>query len=193
MKALLNELIGYVLFSEGRNLETVRTRGVELTILLSRVAMDCGARTDSIFQLNSRYLSSLYHEKDLDALCMALQEVLESFMRAMFYEKDQGNAHIRRALRYIAENYNAHLEISQVAEAAGLSPGYFSSLFRQIVGISFREHLNRVRVEESKHLLLSTNHSLADIAIAVGFPDQSYYCKIFKKIVGVTPGKFRTK
>ena len=193
VKALLNELIGYVLFSEGRNLETVRTRGVELTILLSRVAMDCGAKTESIFRLNSRYLSSLYHEQDLDALCMALQEVLESFMQAMFYEKDKGNTYIRKALRYISENYGTHLEMGQVAEAVGLSPGYFSSLFRQVVGVSFREHLNRVRIEESKHLLLSTDYSLADIAVAMGFPDQSYYCKVFKKAVGLTLGKFRAK
>jgi len=50
-----------------------------------------------------------------------------------------------------------------------------------------------VRIEESKHLLLSTDYSLADIAVAMGFPDQSYYCKVFKKAVGLTPGKFRAK
>lgn len=193
VKALLNELIGYVLFSEGRNLESVRTRGVELTILLSRVAMDCGAKTESIFKLNSKYLSNLYHEQDLDALCMAMQEVLESFMQAMFYEKDKGNIYIRKALRYISENYAAHLEITQVAQVVGLSPGYFSTLFREVMGVSFREHLNRVRVEESKQLLLSTDYSLADIAVTMGFPDQSYYCKVFKKLVGLTPGKFRAK
>jgi len=61
------------------------------------------------------------------------------------------------------------------------------------VGVTFREHLNRVRIEESKHLLLTTEDSLADIAVAVGFPDQSYYCKVFKKLMGLPPGKFRTK
>ena len=193
VKGLLNELIGYVLFSEGRNVESVRARGVELTILLSRVAMDCGAGTESVFQLNSKFLSSLYREQDLDALCMTLQDVLESFMHAIFYEKDKGNTYIRKALKFIAENYSAHLELTKVAEEVGLSPGYFSVLFREVTGISFREHLNRVRVEESKHLLLSTDYSLADIAIAMGFPDQSYYCKVFKKLVGLTPGKFRTK
>ena len=193
VKALLNELIGYVLFSEGRKLETVRARGVELTILLSRVAMDGGAKTESIFQLNSSFLSKLYREKDLDTLCMVLQEVLETFMRAMFYDKDKGNTYIRKALGYVAEYYGNHLDVTQVAAFVGLSPGYFSSLFREVVGVSFREHLNRVRIEESKHLLLTTENSLADIAVAVGFPDQSYFCKVFKKSVGLPPGKFRTK
>lgn len=192
VKALLNELIGHVLFSGGGKMETVRTRAIELTTLLSRVAMDGGAKADSVYELNSKFLSLLYREQELEDLCLVLQEVVESFMSAMFYEKDKGNPYIRKALRYIAENYSEHLELSQVAAYSGLSPSYFSTLFRDVVGVSFREHLNRVRVEESKRLLLSTEYSLADIAIAMGFPDQSYYCKVFKKIVGLTPGKFRS-
>jgi two-component system response regulator YesN len=191
VRALLNELIGYVLFSEGGKIESVRMRAIELTTLLSRVAMEGGARADSIYKLNNKFMSLLYYEQDLDELCMALQEIVESFMSAMFYEKDKGNLHIRKALSFMADNYNQNLKLSDVAEYVGLSPSYFSTLFREVVGISFRKHLNRIRVEESKRLLLSTQYSLADIAIAMGFPDQSYYCKVFKKIVGLTPGKFR--
>ena len=193
VKGLLNELIGFVLFSEGGKLETMRTRAIELTTLLSRVAMDGGANTDSIYQLNSQFLSLIYQERDLDDLCMLLQDVAESFTSAMFYEKDKGNLYIRKALRFIAENYYEHLELSDVADAVQLSPGYFSALFRQVVGMNFREHLCAVRVEESKRLLLSTDYSLGDIAVSVGFPDQSYYCKMFKRMMGISPGKFRAR
>lgn len=191
VKGLLNDLIGYVLFSEGGNLDTVRIRAIELTTLLSRVAIDGGARTDSIFRLNTEFLSRLYREQELEDLCMLMQEVLESFMNAMFSEKDKGNPYIRKALRFMADNYNEHLELEQVADYVGLSPSYFSTLFRSVVGVTFREHLCRLRVEESKHLLLSKKYSLADIAVSMGFPDQSYYSKVFKRIVGVTPGKYR--
>ena len=155
------------------------------------MAIDGGARTDSVFQLNTKFLSQLYQEQGLEGLCLLMQEVLESFMNAMFSEKDKGNPYIRKALRYMAENYNAHLELAQVAEYVVLSPSYFSNLFRRVVGVTFREQLCRIRVEESKLLLLTQKYSLADIAIAMGFPDQSYYCKVFKRIVGVTPGKYR--
>ena len=192
VKALLNELIGFVLFSEGGKIESVRVHAIELTTLLSRVAVDGGAKADSIFALNSKFLSLLYQEQNVEDLCLHLQEVLEGFMSAMFNEKDKGNPYIRKALRFIADHYNQHLELNQVAEYVQLSPSYFSTLFNQVVGISFREHLCRVRVEESKRLLLSSQYSLADIALAMGFPDQSYYCKVFKRIVGLTPGKFRT-
>ena len=191
VKALLNEFIGHVLFSEGGQTGAVRIRAIELTTLLSRVAMEGGANPDSIYRLNSRFLLQLYEEQELEELCLLMQEVLESFMSSMFREKDKGNPYIRKALRYMADHYSEHLELNQVASQVGLSPSYFSTLFRQTVGISFRDHLNSIRVEESKRLLLDKSYTLADISISMGFPDQSYYCKVFKKIVGVTPGKFR--
>ena len=191
VKALLNELIGHVMFSEGGQLDAVRIRSIELTTLLSRVAIDGGAAADSMYQLNSRFLLKLYQEQDMEDLCMLMQEVLECFMSAMFEKTDKGNPYIRRALRFMADNYYEHLELSDVADHVQLSPSYFSALFRQVVGVPFREHLNRIRVEESKRLLLANTYSLADIAISVGFPDQSYYNKVFKRIVGITPGKYQ--
>lgn len=191
VKALLNELIGYVLFNEGGQLESVRVRAIELTTLLSRVAIDGGAKLDSIYQLNSQFLVKLYQEQELEDLCMLMQEVLESFMSATFYEKDKGNPNIRKALRFMWDNYSQHLELARVAEYVQLSPSYFSTLFRQVVGVPFREYLCQIRIEESKKLLLSKAYSLADIAVSIGFPDQSYYCKMFKRIVGVTPRKYQ--
>lgn len=191
-KALLNDLLGYVLFSEGGRLDAVRMRAIELTTLLSRVAMDGGARVDSIYELNNKFLSLLSRGESIDDLCFLLQDVVESFMSAMFNRLDKGNVYIRRALSYMAEHYSEQMTLEDVAKNVGLSTNYFSALFHQVVGVSFREHLCRIRVEESKQLLLSTDYSLTDIAIAVGFADQSYFCKVFKRIVGMTPGKFRS-
>ena len=190
-KALLNELIGYALFSEGGALELVKPRAVELVSLLSRVAMDGGAEPDRIYDLSSSYISGIYRDSSIIDICITLQEVVENFMDAAFYEKDKGNPYIRKALRFMYDNYGEHLELSQTADFVGLSPNYFSSLFHDTVGVSFKEYLNSIRVEASKQLLMSTEYDMADIAAAMGFPDQSYYCKVFKKITGMSPGKFR--
>lgn len=191
VKALLNELLGHILFSEGGQLESVRLRTVELTTLLSRVAIDGGAKTDSIYHLNNQFLTKLYQEQDLEDLCILMQEVVESFMNATFYEEDKGNPYIRKALRYMWDHYNQHLDVTEVANYVQLSPSYFSTLFAQVVGMPFRDYLRQIRIEESKRLLLSKEYSLADIAISVGFPDQSYYCRVFKQLVGVSPRKFQ--
>lgn len=190
-KAVLNELLGHVLFSEGGKLDSVRTHAIELTTLLSRVAIDGGASAEQIHELNNKFVSVMNQEKSLDELCYLLQDMVESFMDAMFSAKDKGNAYVRKALQYISSNYDTPLTLGEVAAQLGVSPNYFSTLFHKTVGVSFREHLCRVRVEQSKRLLLSTQYPLNDIAVAVGFSDQSYYCKVFKRITGLSPGQYR--
>ena len=190
-KALLNELLGYVLFSQGGKVDAVRTRAIELTTLLSRVAMEGGAKADTIFQLNNRFLAMMQGEQTLDDLCYLLQDVVESFMSVMFANADKGNAHIRKALGAMAERYAQPLTLPMVAMEIGLSPNYLSSLFQKTVGLSFREKLCAIRVEESKRLLLSTDYPLSAIASSMGFADQSYFCKVFKRLTGITPGQYR--
>lgn len=190
-KGLLNELLGYVLFSEGGNIDSVRLRAIELTTLLSRVAIEGGARADSIYALNGQFLSLISRQSGFDEISALLQDVVESFMGFMFSNIDKGNAHIRQALQYISTHYAQPLTVAEVAAQVGLSANYFATLFRQKVGESFHGYLMRVRVEESKQLLLSTQDSLTDIAVAMGFADQSYFCRVFKKLVGMTPGKYR--
>lgn len=191
-KNLLNEAIGYMLFTEGRDIEAVRTRSVELTILLSHVALESGAKSGNVFELTRKFLPRITYERDLEDLCYLLQDIVESFMDIMFLERDKGNSYIRQALQFIAEHYAQQISLEMVAEHVQLSPSYFSTLFRRTTGISFRSYLCQIRVEESKYLLLHTKYSLSDIAVAVGFTDQSYYCKVFKRIVGITPGKYKS-
>lgn len=190
-KALLNELIGHVLFSQGGKMENVQLMAVELTTLLSRVAIDGGAGTDKIYGLNSQYLTRILVQQDQEELCYLLQEVVENFMDAMFTHQDQGNPHIRKALRYIGENYTQKLTLQHVASEVNISPNHFSALFHKTVGVSFRDYLSQLRVEESKRLLLYSEYSLAEIASAMGFPDQSNFTKVFKRITGMSPGKYR--
>lgn len=190
-KALLDELLGHILFSQGSRIENIHLMAVELTTLLSRVAIDGGAGTDKIYGLNSQYLTKILMQQNQEELCYLLQEVVESFMDAMFAHQDQGNPHIRKALRYIAANYTQKLTLQNVASEVGISPNHFSTLFHKTVGVSFREYLCQTRVEGSKQLLLYTDYSLADIAAAMGFPDQSNFSKVFKRITGISPGKYR--
>ena len=90
-----------------------------------------------------------------------------------------------------ANLYDIVVTLEDVANEVHLAPSYFSTLFKQSTGSSFREYLNMVRIEESKRLLMTTEHSISDIALATGFEDQSYFTKIFKKHTGLTPKQYR--
>ena len=128
----------------------------------------------------------------MDTLCHKLQEVVETFSESMFnYIPSKNNDIIKRALHYIYEHFQMPLTLEEVADFIHLHPSYFSSMFKKSTGSSFKEYLNMVRIEESKRLLRNTEYSIIDIAIAVGFEDQSYFSKVFKKYTGLTPNEWK--
>lgn len=191
-KGILNDLLGYVLFSGGNSLDLVKSRAIELCSLLSRAAIEGGAATDSILKINNQFLMSIQQIGDLDSLCYKLQEIVEEFTESMFnYIPSKNYELMKKAMLYISNNFSNDLTLEEVATYVHLNPAYFSSIFKQSSGSSFKEYLNMVRVEESKRLLANTDYSIIDIAIATGFEDQSYFSKVFKKYTGLTPKQYR--
>lgn len=191
-KALLNELLGYVFFAEGNNLEVIKTRAIELCSLLSRAAIEGGATNDTILKLNNHFLKNLQEIQNLDDLCYKLQEVLDAFTANMFdYIPAKNHEIIKKAIQYISRHFTENLTLEEVAGHVHLNAAYFSSMFKQSTGSSFKEYLNMVRVEESKRLLANTDYTIVDIAIAAGFEDQSYFSRVFKKYTGLTPRQYR--
>lgn len=191
-KALLNELLGYVFFSEGNNLEVVKSRSLELCALLSRAAIEGGATSDSILKANNQLLTIIPALDNIEELCYKLQEAIDVFNDCMFaHIPNQNNPTIKQAILYIYKNFASPITLEIVAKEVHLNPAYFSTIFKQATGSSFREYLNMVRIEESKRLLTNTDYALIDIAIATGFEDQSYFSKVFKKYTGLTPKQYR--
>lgn len=191
-KALLNDLLGYVFFSNGSNLEVIKSRSLELCSLLSRAAIEGGATSDSILKVNNQLLTIIPTINNLDTLCYKLQEAIDAFADCMFEHIPGKNSElIKKAIQYIAKNFADQITLEDVAGLVHLNPAYFSTIFKQSTGSSFKEYLNMVRVEESKRLLSNTDYSLIDIAIATGFENQSYFSKVFKKYTGLTPKQYR--
>ena len=98
------------------------------------------------------------------------------------------------ALAFIHANYARELSLTDIAEAAHLSPFHLARLFKQSLGVSPHQYLIQVRVDSARWLLSagSGERSLAEVASAVGFADQSHLTRHFKRVTGVTPRQFRS-
>jgi YesN/AraC family two-component response regulator len=81
--------------------------------------------------------------------------------------------------------------LQRVARHLGLNEAYLSSLFKQQTGQTFTEFVNLLRIEKSKELLRHSSASILDISLEVGFSNQNYFNRVFKKLTGITPGEFR--
>ncbi|MGH4050855.1 MAG: PocR ligand-binding domain-containing protein [Clostridium sp.] len=191
-KIILNELLGHVLFNNGNNIEITRARVLELMIVLSRAAVEGGADLEMVFGLNFKYLNEVSTLSNVEKLCAWIIKVLDRFSECMYNIENVNNFHIiKKSMEFINDNVSNNISLDSVAEYVYLSPSYFSRLFKKEMGINFIDYLNKVRIEESKKYLTDLSSSLSDIAHNVGFTDQSYYTKVFKKIEGISPGQYR--
>ena len=98
---------------------------------------------------------------------------------------------IRLAKAWIAEHYGDAVTLEMVADQVGLSPTYFSTQFRQMEGRTFSDYLTTVRMEAARELLSTTSMTNYEIADRIGYSDEKYFGKVFKKEVGIRPGEYR--
>ncbi len=188
----LNEILGSVFFKSGRNFDVVKSRVLELVVLLSRAALEGGADVEQIFGMNYQYINRIHSFTTVEELAFWLSKIITRFTDLVFSLKSVKHADIiYKAVNYINKNFTKKITLDDVAGAVFLSPAYFSKVFKEQTGSSFTRYLNKLRIEESKTLLRNSNIPLVDIAGMVGYEDQSYFSKVFKKITGSTPGKYR--
>lgn len=94
---------------------------------------------------------------------------------------------LHRAVAYIDEHFAQPVSLASVAEYCDISPGYLSRAFSEHVGTSFNDYLNSIRLETAQRMLKERNHSVKEIAYAVGYHDPNYFSRIFKKFKGISP------
>ena len=129
----------------------------------------------------------------IDETMGELQTIITNALKIR--DEKVGNEHlreIRKAKEYIDHNYSdPELKMNHVARDLNMSSGYFSSLFSQNFGKSFRDYLRDCRLNHAMELLRTTNKKITEIANLCGYNDTHYFSTIFKRNVGFTPKQFR--
>jgi AraC-like DNA-binding protein len=170
-----------------------RLKAIELAVLLTRAAASEGnVKESTMLEASSSYLRKIEECSDFEEI-KELLFVITDQMSGMIFSF-HGVCHfsaLRKAERFIWDNYTRKISLREIAEASGLSASYFSTIFREEMGENLSNYLNRLRVEKASSMLISTNLPISDIASACGFEDQSWFSKIFKNKTGFTPGKYR--
>lgn len=194
-KVILNELLGYILYSNGNSIGISKTRVFELCSMLSRAAIEGGADLTKIFGMNYKFLTKLSKLNTIDEISYWLLEVLNNFTESINEIQDikkisSGNK-FKEALKYIKQNYKENLTLEIVSQEIGISTKYLSSMFKKNIYQNFSSYVNFLRIEEAKRLLQYTDRTLFDIAISVGFEDASYFSKVFKKITSLSPKQYK--
>ncbi|KAB7667623.1 AraC family transcriptional regulator [Bacillus sp. B1-b2] len=132
--------------------------------------------------INDRYLAS----------SMVYQFVMEIYRNSLNLHKEHDMPdHMKKAIRYIEENFTTVESVEEVAAVATLSKYYFTRLFKKITGFTPLQYVTKLRLEKAIKLLRDTDYTIEEIARMIGYANASYFIKVFRQWVGYSPGEYR--
>jgi len=186
LQELLSELLSKT------NPALIKTRLLQLLLLLSRQAIESGADPEEVGKQDFTYAQELQSKENLNELRKWVVAKVEQLIRLIQESRSQRQENImKKVINYIHQHYNRDLTLEEVAEAVHFSPCYLSRIFKQMQKVNFIDYLTRVRLEKAKMLLKSSNYSISSISRKVGYQDPKYFSTLFKKHVGCTPSEYR--
>ena len=190
--AALSDMIRQMLLLHGGSIEILRSRVVELAVLLSRVALKCNIEVNAFLGSDYGFLREIDEFTSIEDIVIWLQTVSRRFVRLVFNFAETKQAEIvLKAVDFIKRNYAAKITLDEIAGYLYISKPYFCRIFKEATGQTPGNYVTYVRIEESKKLLSNPNIDIIDIPEIIGYENQSYFTKIFKQHTGNTPAKYR--
>jgi len=141
--------------------------------------LDCAEQNDESSQISLRAYVSL------------MITLLEKIANPVPEDKVSNRARFNQAISFMEENLQAQLDIPEIAANFNFSYSHFRRIFKTMTGVSPMDYLKNLRLQKSKHLLLTTDLLVKQIAIQCGFSSGEYFCNAFYKTVGKTPSDYR--
>lgn len=154
---------------------------------LGKMKMDTGSLEQSKYDFFRKIDEGMYA---VDAINVVEAFILEA-ERAIGETNLSVNPNMTQLLEYIQDNYADPITLTGVARKFHFNASYLSSHFTAQNGEGFNEYLNKVRLEKAMELLTTTEKTISDISASVGYSDQSYFTKVFKKQAGISPSQYR--
>lgn len=133
-----------------------------------------------------------YHSKCLSEIYSLLTQI--STIQAYAYTLASKYRLIHRSVKFIERNYHRQdLYTATLADMSDIGETYYRNIFQSVFGVPPTRYIQQYRVDKAKELLVSGSGTVDQIAVAVGFANASYFCKVFKTITGLTPMDFAEK
>ena len=121
-------------------------------------------------------------------------KIKDEYMKIMnsVNEKKKCSSMVLLAIKYIEDNYYSNeLSINYISNKLEVTSSYLSKLLKKETGLSFIDYLTKIRIEKAMYIMEDPAVKIYDVAELVGYSNQHYFCRAFKKVVGVSPTEYK--
>ena len=176
-------------------LQNLKYHFIISTALIARFCVNSGMTPEEAYSLSDIYIMKADEAITEDEIRSIHNKMIENYTRQMkrIRSKNIYSKRIVLAMDYISKHLHSRIKIEDTAEYLQINPAYLSRAFKTETGITFTDYINRKKIEEAAGLLQYSQYTDLEISNLFCFSSQSYFIKIFKKYMGMTPNKYKKK
>ncbi|HEY3424349.1 MAG TPA: PocR ligand-binding domain-containing protein [Negativicutes bacterium] len=188
----LQSLLNYLFVKTVGDKITIKVRVIELATLVSRAAVEGGAEAERVMAMLKEFNKEADKFQRVEEFFCKIQTLVSEFLNSSFSMADKKHLSlVNEAKSFIVENHSKPIKIEDVAARLFISPSHLSRLFQQEVHCTVNDYITRVRIEQAVELMKMPELSVEQVSKSIGFQNQSYFAKVFRKYIGVTPLVYR--
>lgn len=159
--------------------------------LLYNLIGSVNSKIQRLEEIRCEYFTKIDQTVYKEEFMEVFQELMRELTECLEENPEIQDVQLQEMLDYIAEHYKEEMDLSDLAKNFSFNYSYLSTYFNTRMGEGFSEYLNRIRIHHACRYLEKHEMSIAAISEMVGYSDQSYFCRVFKKITGETPSAYR--
>ncbi|OLS40566.1 response regulator [Bacillus sp. MRMR6] len=149
-----------------------------------KVSDDIEARVDLFFEQNGTF--------QLDPYKKRIRREISIFLKKVKKNAQQKSSNIiYDIVKYLQENFDRDVKLQEISDQFYISREYISRKFKQEFNVNISDYIVKIRMDKAKSLLKNSQLKIYEIATMIGYQDDKYFRKVFKKVVGVTPNEYR--
>jgi two-component system response regulator YesN len=189
-KEVFQEIYIWLINNDQEGLENVKSKLIELLFVIEKALPN---KINTYSKSKQTYILSILkadHQETLESLFMHI--ISELALEIQEQVRNDSDGIIAKVLKYLNNNYNKDINLDDAAKSVNMSYHYLSKIFKDEVGKNFVDYLTELRIEKSMKFLENHSMSIKEVSHSIGYNDPNYYCKIFKKITGMTPTEYRS-
>lgn len=164
----------------------------EVCYLIIYKYVEMGFYWEEVNEKKFEYLKKIENAMDYESLMGAFTEILTN-LELFFTEHIQikSNSVITEVIKYIHQNYDQNISLETTAKHFFIDKSYLCKLFKKHIARNFNDYLMQIRINKAKELLNNPEYTVNVVSSKVGYSDYSYFGRIFKKMVGITPSEYK--
>lgn len=191
--SLLDSIYNENFHNRNLNFYLVRCLFFDMMSTIVKVLNDINVNFKDVSGEDFDPIEQLYHCESMEQMYEIQRDIIRRICLYINSNKKSHNEGIKdKIIEFIEKNYsNPDLGLNLIAENIGITNSYLSYFFKSQVGINITNYINNIRIYHAKELLSKDNYSIAQVAQKIGLSNDIALIRLFKKVEGVTPGKFR--